>query len=371
MKQFSLLIKPSSYECNSDCIYCFYKGLPLYRDKSNKRMSKEVVETLIRKYLETEQAQYIFSWQGGEPLLMGLEFFKNVISMQKKFASRSSIIGNGLQTNGYLMDEESAEFFSVANFLVGISIDGPEEIHNKFRIADGKENTFQMVMKAIKLLLKYNVEFNTLTVVTSAHSGKAREVYKFLVETGSFYHQYIPCVEYTADGKKLPWTIDGKQWGNFLCELFSVWLEDQQKVSIRLFDSILLILLGNHPGICQMAKNCCQYFVIEHNGDVFPCDFFVRDYTLIGNIMKDGWQELLNSEKYKKFGIKKSLWHSDCDRCEFLKFCAGDCLKHRISKNQSQRAKSVLCEGWKIFYKETLPEFRKIANHINLHSRSG
>jgi uncharacterized protein len=327
-------------------------------------MSVEVASTMVKKYLATEQQQYIFSWQGGEPLLMGIDFYKKVIELQKTYAKPHSTIGNGIQTNGYLINDEFAEFFSYANFLVGISLDGPEQLHNKFRHVPDGTNAFKLVMDAIRKLQKHNVAFNTLSVITSAHHGCAKDVYKFLKDTGSDYHQYIPCVEYDKNGKKLPWAIDGKQWGIFLCEIFDQWLKDNQKVSIRLFDSILLVLMGRNPGICQMEKNCCQYFVVEHNGDIFPCDFFVRKDTLIGNIMQNDWDELEKSEKYRKFGARKTLWHSDCDRCEYLKFCAGDCQKHRIPNSPSQRAKSVLCEGWKLFYKETLVQFKKIAKNI-------
>ncbi|MCX7705165.1 MAG: anaerobic sulfatase maturase [bacterium] len=364
MKQFSLLIKPASSDCNSDCFYCFYKSLPLYRDTPHRRMSLQVLETLVEKYMKTHQSQYIFSWQGGEPLLMGLDFYKKAVDFQKRFASQGSVIGNGLQTNGYLVDEEWSGFLAETNFLIGISIDGPEEIHNRFRIIPGGENAFKKVLKAVKKLQNFDVAFNTLTVITSAHKGKAGEVYRFMIDIGSFYHQYIPCVEYDKKGKRLPWTIEGKEWGLFLCQLFNAWIKDGKRVSVRLFDSIILTLMNRPAGICQMGNNCCQYFVIEHNGDVFPCDFFVSDKTLLGNILKNEWSDLLNSGTYRNFGIKKSLWHPDCDRCEFLKLCAGDCQKHRISKNPSQREKSVLCEGWKIFYKETLSEFKKIANYV-------
>ncbi len=310
---------------------------------------------LIEKYLKTQQNQYIFSWQGGEPLLMGLDFYKSATNLQKLFAGPGSVIGNGIQTNGYLIDDEAAEFFSEKKFLVGISLDGPEELHNRFRHIPGGDNAFSKVLSAVRILQKHNVEFNTLTVVTSAHVKKGKTVYNFLKDIGSYYHQYIPCVEYDRNGKKLPWTIDGKQWGIFLCEIFQLWLNEKQRPSIRLFDSIISVLLGLPPGICQMEKNCCQYFVIEHNGDVYPCDFFVKDYTLLGNITKDDWQTLLDSEKYKRFGAQKTLWHSDCNRCEYLRFCAGDCQKHRLPGT-----KSVLCEGWKLFYKECLPEFKRL-----------
>lgn len=359
MKQFSLLIKPASSDCNSNCIYCFYRGLPLYKGRPT-RMSFDVLSVLIKKYLATSQMQYIFSWQGGEPLLMGLDFYKGVINLQKNFAKPNSIIGNGIQTNGYLIDDETAEFFSQASFLVGISIDGPEELHNKFRIILDGSNAFNKVLSSIKILQKHNVEFNTLTVVTSAHTGKAKDVYRFLRDTGSYYHQYIPCVEYNKNGEKMPWTIEARQWGRFLCDIFEMWLGEQTKTSIRLFDSIINVLLGRQPGICQMEKNCCQYFVVEHNGDIFPCDFFVRDYTFLGNIMNDDWQIFLDSAKYKNFGAQKTMWHSDCNRCEYLKFCAGDCQKHRLPNHKYIRGKSVLCEGWKMFYKECLGEFKKI-----------
>ncbi|HOK80157.1 MAG TPA: anaerobic sulfatase maturase [bacterium] len=361
MKQFSLLIKPVSSQCNSDCDYCFYKNLTVYKNQQSTFMTRQVVEILIKKYLSTQQNQYIFSWQGGEPLLMGLDFYKDVIHLQQTLARPGSVIGNGIQTNGYLIDEMYADFFSTNNFLVGISCDGPEHLHNKFRkIPDGR-NAFHLVMDGIKILQKHNVAFNTLTVVTSEHAGKGKLVYQFLKDIGSDYHQYIPCVEYDKNRKKLPWTIEGINWGKFLIEIFQQWLIDSQKISIRLFDSIILVLLGQPSGICQIERNCCQYFVVEHNGDVFPCDFFVRNDTLLGNITGNMWDDLLNSEKYRSFGTRKSLWHSDCDRCQYLKFCAGDCQKHRTGKGKSGRPKSVLCEGWQLFYKETLPEFKRIA----------
>ncbi|MGB9641876.1 MAG: anaerobic sulfatase maturase [Candidatus Ratteibacteria bacterium] len=361
MKQFSLLIKPASSQCNSECEYCFYKNLAIYKNQKSTFMTRQVVETLIEKYLSTRQNQYIFSWQGGEPFLMGMDFYKDVVHLQQTLAGPGSVIGNGIQTNGYLIDETYAEFFSTNNFLVGISCDGPEQLHNKFRKIPDRTNAFRLVMDGIKMLQKHNVAFNTLTVVTSEHAGKGKMVYQFLKDIGSYYHQYIPCVEYDKSGKKLPWTIDGIHWGKFLIEIFQQWLIDNQQVSIRLFDSIILVLLDQPSGICQMEKNCCQYFVIEHNGDVFPCDFFVKNYTMLGNITIDAWEDLLNSEKYRSFGTRKSLWHPDCDRCQYLRFCAGDCQKHRIGKSKPGKLKSVLCEGWQLFYRESLPEFKRIA----------
>jgi uncharacterized protein len=209
------------------------------------------------------------------------------------------------------------------------------------------------------------VEYNILVLVSSANVDRAKEVYRYLVDMGEMYHQYIPCVEFDEKGGNLPYTISGAQWGDFLCEIFGQWLKgDTRRVSIRLFDSILTMLVDRYANVCSMDTNCCQYFVVEYNGDVYPCDFFVQKKLKLGNVMDDTWDNLLSSPLYMDFGKRKSRWNAQCRVCPWLRFCAGDCPKQRFYGIEEPKQLSHLCEGWQKFYETTLPEFEKLAQSI-------
>ena len=360
MKPFSLLIKPSSGDCNLSCEYCFYVNKGLYPEDKVHRMSKNVLEKLVQSYCSIEQTQYIFAWQGGEPSIMGLDFFKKVTDLQIKHAKPGSVISNGFQTNATLIDDNFAKHFAKYNFLVGVSLDGPPDIHNKYRKDKNNNGTFESVMKGIKCLQENKVEFNILILVNSFNVSEAKRVYGFLSENNFFYQQYIPCVEFDEHSKLQSFSITGQQWGKFLIDLFNEWLnDDTDRVYIRNFYEILHVLLHREPSVCYMQHNCCQYFVVEYNGDVYPCDFFVGNKYKLGNIMTDSWEKILQSSTYKKFGNQKSMWNIKCKTCEFLSFCAGDCLKFRLYDNNSNPQQlSWLCEGWSMFYKYALPKFR-------------
>lgn len=367
MKPFSLLIKPASADCNLNCSYCFYlEKKSLYPAQKIHRMSDQVLEKMISTYMQTEQPQYSFGWQGGEPTLMGLDFFRKVTDLQQKYGRKAAIVANGLQTNATLLTDEMGEHFTKYKFLLGVSLDGPPEIHDFYRKNHAGSGSHSEVMKAIDVLKKHKVEFNILTLVSKSNVAKAVEVYNYLAENGFLYHQYIPCVEFDADGIPLPWTITGMEWGNFLCSIFDKWFAgDTRKISVRLFDSILMYLVEGQRNVCVMGKNCCQYLVVEHNGDVYPCDFFVKSELKLGNIMDSTWEQLQNSETYKNFGALKSKWSSACENCEFLELCSADCLKNRLPQSQNNpRTLSWHCEGWKIFYRHSLRKFKKLAEQI-------
>ena len=366
-RNFSLLIKPASADCNLRCEYCFYLDRSsLYPETNKHRMSDEVLETLIRSYLNTRQAAYSFGWQGGEPTLMGLPFFQKVTELQEKYGRKGSIISNGLQTNATLIDDEMARYLARYKFLVGVSLDGPEDIHNRYRKKAGGGGTYNSVVKGLETLKRNNVEFNVLVLVTAANVEKPQAVYNHLTELGIFYHQYIPCVEFDEHGKPLPWTISGEQWGTFLTTIFNVWQSrgDVRKISIRNFDAVLQLLVTKQVVMCTMGRNCTQYFVVEHNGDIYPCDFFVQKDLFLGNISTSSWNELKTNRIYKSFGRKKSEMNPLCSDCDYLRFCAGDCLKHRIYPGSDHKQLSWLCEGWKRFYRDTLPEFNNLAELI-------
>ena len=326
-------------------------------------MSPEVLERLVSTYMSTNQSVYAFGWQGGEPTLMGTGFFREVVRLQQKYGRPGVTVSNGLQTNGTLLSDEMAAFFREYNFLLGVSLDGEESLHNRFRLTAGGEGSYRSVMRGIRSLRRNRTEFNILTLVSMANVARGRDVYNFLKNEGFFYHQYIPCVEWDTAGGMLPWTISGRDWGRFLIDIFSGWYPgDTASVSVRHFDSILNFLVHGRHNVCFMGGSCSQYFLVEHSGDVYPCDFFVREDLRLGNIAESSWPALLDSAVYRKFGACKSRWNDACRDCEFLPFCSGDCLKHRPGEDFG--GLSHLCEGWKLFYRETLPAFRELAKRF-------
>jgi uncharacterized protein len=368
-KQFSLLIKPASADCNLACTYCFY--LPkagLYPESSRHRMSAATLKRLISTYLATDQDTYSFGWQGGEPTLMGVEFFRKVVELQSRYGRPGSIVSNGLQTNATMITDELARLLAEYRFLLGVSLDGPEEIHNTYRKNRKGTGSYDRVIRGIELLNKHQVEFNILVAVNAANVGMVRRIYNFLLDLGIRYHQYIPIVEFDEQGRPLPFSIDGPQWGAFLKELYEVWYPDAGRVSVRLFDALLTYLVEGSRIICTMGRDCRQYFLVEHNGDVYPCDFFATPDLRLGNLMETDWAALLQSPRYEAFGRQKSQWNETCEGCPYLELCMGDCLKHRFYGAPGVRSDpgrlSRLCSGWKIFYESCLPGFRRIARRI-------
>ena len=293
---------------------------------------------------------------------MGLDFFKRVIDFQKKYGWRGAVVSNGIQTNATLISNSLAAFFSKYKFLVGVSIDGPQEIHDQYRTHIKGQGSHAEVLNGIATLKKHNVEFNALVLVSSSNAEHPREVYRYLTDLKICHHQYIPCVEFDKKGQPRSFAISGDQWGDFLCGLFDEWFKnDIRKVSIRLFDSIMGHMLDWQYRMCIQGGRCDRYFLVEHNGDIYPCDFFVEAKKKLGNIMTSSWENLRVSAKYKKFSSQKANWNYRCKRCTFLRFCGGDCLKHRFYKDNNPERLSWLCTGWKKFYHHSLPSFEKIA----------
>jgi len=368
---FSLLIKPVSADCNLRCEYCFYIDHLNYVEKK-PRMSDNTLKAMIKSYMKTDQNnQYAFGWQGGEPTLMEKKFWERVIELQTKYAPPGAIISNGLQTNGTLITDEMAKFFAEYRFLLGVSLDGPAYLHNYYRKTIGQKPTHSLVMRGIERLQKYHVDFNILILVNNKTVKKAREIYLYLKNHGFNYHQYIPCVEFDEIGNRKHFSITGEEWGDFLCELFDEWIkEDINQISIRLFDSIINYLVNNQYTVCYMGSDCCQYFVVEYDGGIYPCDFYVQEKLLLGNIMKGDWGDFLKSPIYKRFGKKKSLWNDNCDECSYLNLCHGDCQKFRNSDYKSLKKLSVLCKGWKKFYTYNLLQLEKLAKNLRDNKES-
>jgi len=333
-------------------------------------MSDETLEKLISGYMATAQPQYNFNWQGGEPLLMGAGFYKKVIELQKKHGKRGSVVVNTLQTNNTVISDELAGHFAEYNFLLGVSLDGPARFHDIHRTYPGGRGSHAEVLKGIECLNRNKVEFNALTLVTSANAGRAQEVYGYLRGLGLKFHQYIPCVEFDGHGNPENFAVTGAQWGGFICGIYDEWIKkDVYDVSVRLFDSVLSVLTGHEATVCQMRDSCCQYFVVEYNGDVYPCDFFVEKDRKLGNIMEDSWEKIAESRLYLDFGKLKSACDEKCPGCGYFRFCRGDCLKYRHSGGSGFADASWLCDGWKMFYTHALPGFKKIASELQQHAK--
>lgn len=372
LKPFTLLIKPASADCNLRCDYCFYLDkCRLYPETTVHRMTDEVLEKLIRGYMATEQPVYAFGWQGGEPTLMGVDFFRQVTRFQEACGRPGSRVGNGLQTNATLITEELAEHFSLYRFLLGCSLDGPADIHDQYRRAIGGKPTQAKVLEGLETLKRHHVEFNILTLVSQSNVHRPLDVYRYLVDQGFLFHQYIPCVEFDEQGTVLPFSIDGPEWGTFLCKIFDEWYDrDRYRVSIRYFDGILSRMVDRTATVCHLDSNCCQYFVIEHNGDVYPCDFFVEPSLKLGNVMDTSWPEMIESKTYKQFGSQKARWNRACRTCDCLDLCRGDCLKHRLYNGHSPLNLSYLCAGWKHFIRHTRDRFEVLAEEIRERRRA-
>jgi uncharacterized protein len=366
MKPFSLLVKPASADCNLRCTYCFYLGRSaLYPETRVHRMSEAVLERMVQSYMATRQPAYSFGWQGGEPTLMGVDFFRKVTEFQQKYGAAGSRVSNGLQTNGTLITEELAEHLARYHFLVGVSLDGPQPVHDRFRRSPGGQGSHAEVLKGISRLREHRVEFNILTLVSRSNVAQPKEIYRYLCDQGFLYHQYIECVEFDAKGGLQPFAVSGPEWGDFLCGIYDEWHpRDTRRVSVRLFDSIVARMVLGDANVCAMSDDCRQYFVVEHNGDVYPCDFFVRRDLRLGNVRDGSWEAFAESSAYREFGRRKRDWNAACANCEYLRFCGGCCPKNRSAEGRDPKRLSVLCEGWRAFFRHTLEGFRHLADEV-------
>lgn len=376
-KPFSLLVKPASADCNLRCTYCFYLDkASLYPSTNTHRMPTEVLESMISSFFAVDQPCYSIGWQGGEPTLMGIEFFRKVVELEERYARRGALIANGLQTNGTIMNDELARFLADHKFLVGISIDGPADVHDLYRVRADGSGSHSSVLSGIECLKRNRVEFNGLVLVNSSNVTRPHEIYRYLCDLGINHHQYIPCVEFDRKGNLLPHAITGEQWGEFLCSIFDEWVgKDVRRVSVRDFDSVIRFMVDQTYPTCTSSGSCDHYFVVEHNGDVYPCDFFVEPDKRLGNVLSDSFLTLQQSRLYSEFSTAKACWSDVCSSCKYLVFCSGDCPKHRVRDIHSRAAISWLCSGWKRFFDHSIRDFERIAlslinsrNTVNGHT---
>ncbi len=374
-QDFHVMAKPIGPLCNIECAYCFY--LPkkaLFPENQSFRMSEAVLESFTRQYIQAQPPGtpgIDFTWQGGEPTLMEVDFFRKAVKYQQKYARPGMVITNSLQTNGTLLNDEWGRFLHEYDFLVGISIDGPDWIHNKFRKNRKGEDTFDSVMAGLEQLKKHDVKYNVLTCVQDHNSYYPVEVYDFFVDIGATFLQFIPVVEKEiASGAVSSRSVKPEMYGSFMNGVLDRWLEkgDVGKIFVRDFDVTLGLVMGLPSSICIHAETCGRSVVVEHTGEMFSCDHFVTKENLIGNVLENTMPEMLDGSRQTSFGMNK--WDAlprNCLDCEFVTLCNGGCPKDRIIDTpDGESGLNYLCEGFKAFYRHSIPVFEKMADCIRL-----
>jgi len=362
----SILVKPAGPDCNLGCGYCFYlEKAALFPESNKHRMSDDVLEVLIKQAMEQSGENIAITWQGGEPTLMGLDFYKKVVALEQKYG-RGKVVGNGLQTNGLLIDEEWAAFLGEYQFLVGLSIDGPRHIHDKYRLTKNEQPSWERVMQSGKLLQQYNVAVNAMCCITSDSASHARELYEFYKEQGFEWMQFIPIVERDKVNPKkaADFSVTAEQYGNFMIEIFDLWLQDfdngQPTTNVRFIESIFHTYVGLEAPECTLSKECGVYPTVEHNGDVYSCDFFVEPKWKLGNIREQRLVDMLNSPKQTKFGQLKSQLPRKCRTCPWLQHCYGGCTKDRV-KDPKDSGLPRFCKSTIMFMEHADPVFKELA----------
>ena len=332
------------------------------------RMSYDTLQELIRQVMTQGQTQVSFGWQGGEPTLMGLPFYQQVVGFQQKYG-RNQSVSNGLQTNGLLINDKWAGFLKSYNFLVGVSIDGTEHIHNHYRTFKGGKGSWEKVVHSAKLLLDAGVSVNVLTVVNDYSVDFPEEIYSHHKSLGFDHMQFIPCIELDPvdSNKSADFSLSPEKYCGFLCTLFDLWHNDfkngQPTNSIRHFDSLLHCYLELEAPECTQKENCGDYLVIEHNGDVYSCDFFVEPACHLGNISRHRLSDMLNSPQQRRFGLGKSMLEDQCKSCRWLKLCYGGCPKDR-RHNQQNKNLSAFCQSYQIFFDHADEVLRSLARDL-------
>ena len=372
-----VMAKPVGSLCNLSCKYCYYlEKAQLYEHiplKERFNMSDHILEEFIRQYLEAQtQPQVLFTWHGGEPLLRPLSFYKRVLALQRKYA-RGRIIDNCLQTNGTLLTDEWCEFFRENNWLIGISIDGPQEFHDEYRRARGGQPSFFKVMRGIRLLQKHGVEWNAMGVVNDFNADYPLDVYHFYKENGCKYIQFTPIVETTRSPLTLlPYSVTPEQYARFCCTIFDEWVRnDVGQVFVQLFDSTLACWAGEPPGLCSMCDTCGHASVIEANGDLYSCDHFVAPEYLLGNIHSTTITSMMYSPRQIQFGRDKCdrLPHQ-CQLCQWRFACNGGCPKDRFCKTvDGEPGLNYLCTAFQQFFAHVAPYMDFMKNEL-LHQRA-
>ena len=373
-KPLYVMLKPAGAHCNLACKYCYYlEKNNLYQNTPRHLMSDEMLEQFTREYIEAQtMPQVLFTWHGGEPLMRSIDFYKKALALQKKYAHGKQI-DNVIQTNGTLLTDEWCEFFAKNHWLVGISIDGPQEYHDHYRVTPAEKPSWEKVMQGIQLLKKHRVEWNAMAVVNAYNAEHPLEFYHFFRDNGCQYLQFTPIVERLtehedgrtlaslADDREIPLadaSVTPQQWGNFLCTIFDDWVRhDVGKMFVEIFDCTLANWMGVLPGICAYSKECGHAGVMEHNGDVYSCDHFVFPEYKLGNIRDQSLIDMLYGEKQQAFSrLKHTSLPRQCKECDMEFACHGECPKNRFEKDKyGEPGLNYLCQGYYQYYTHVAP----------------
>lgn len=368
-----VMLKPAGSLCNLRCKYCYYlEKNALYTEQKNHVISDEMLDKFIREYIEAQTSpDVLFCWHGGETLMRPISFYRRAIELQRKYA-RGRRIDNTIQTNATMLTDEWCEFFRENNFLVGVSIDGPQEFHDEYRRTATGKPTFHKVMQGIRLLNKHNVEWNALAVVNDFNADYPLEFYNFFKEIGCHYIQFTPIVERRIErkdglslapgmeegGELVDFSVTPEQWGRFLCTIFDEWVRhDVGTYFIQIFDATLANWAGVQPGLCSLAKECGHAGVMEFNGDVYSCDHFVYPEHLLGNINEKTITEMMYGEKQREFAkLKHELLPQQCRECPVEFACHGECPKNRFTRDKyGNPGLNYLCKGYRQFFEHVKP----------------
>ena len=355
------MTKPRGAVCNLDCKYCYFLKKEALYPNSNSHMGDKILETFTRQYIDAQHVPEVtFAWQGGEPTLMGLEFFKKTVALQEKYRRSGMQIHNALQTNGTILDDDWCHFFKQNNFLIGLSLDGPRQIHDTYRVDKGGKSSFDKVMAGLELLKRHRVDFNILTTVHTANVDHPLDVYRFLRDkVGTQFIQFIPIVErknksgYQEGFQVTKRTVSGKKYGQFLISIFDEWVrKDVGQIFVQIFDVALGVWYGQPASLCIFGETCGTALALEHNGDLFSCDHYVEPNYLLGNIQEQDMLELVGGQKQIQFGLeKRDKLPRYCQMCNVKFICNGGCPKNRIRRTpDGEEGLNYLCEGYKAFF---------------------
>lgn len=370
MPAISVMIKPSSGMCNMSCDYCFY------RDETQKRsqesygfMSEKTLKNVIRKTMLRAEGMISYAFQGGEPTLRGLAFFQKVVEYQNQYNKNKIQVHNALQTNGLLIDEDWCRFLKENHFLVGVSLDGTKEIHDTYRHTrkDGGP-TFDLVCNAIRLMESYGVDFNILTVVNQAAAENIQEIYSFYRQKKWNYQQYIACLDPLDEPHgQNEYSLDPEQYGQFLIRLFRLWYKDWKKGRqpyIRQFENYIGILLGHFPEACDQRGTCSIQNVVEADGSVYPCDFYMLNDYCLGNFNENRLDEIDARRKEIGFLERSLKLDPDCKHCTYYRLCRGGCQRNRDWAPKIQAYQNYFCQSYRMFFDACLNEMEEIARSL-------
>lgn len=371
MPAASILIKPASANCNMDCKYCFYKCLSSHREEYSKGfMKEETLEILVREAIAYADGSLTFAFQGGEPTLAGLDFFQKAVELQQKYNNKKLQIENTIQTNGLLIDEKWARFLGEHRFLVGLSLDGPKKMHDRYRKDAGGQDTFARIMHSVQLLEQYHVDYNVVTVVTNDTAKQASFLYKFWKRNHYPFVQFIPCMDEIKrqDGtqERSIYAVEPEQYGKFLCELFDLWYADfaaGEAMDIRMFSNLAQMAAGYPAEECGMNGCCNCYFVVEGDGSVYPCDFYCMDAWKLGTV-NDGFVQMKTSEKAKAFVEASRPVCAACQECPYFSLCRGGCRRWCEPFVDGKPGLNQLCPAYRMFFAHAAERMERLGVYI-------